>query len=58
MVVVPTGHDVTLTYGNVPADYVGQALAVLSVVTCVVLAVMGRRAGRARRARRAAGATR
>ncbi len=24
MVVVPTSHDVTLTYGSVPADYVGQ----------------------------------
>ena len=58
MVVVPTSHDVTLTYGNVPADYLGQALTLLSLVACVVLAVVGRRAGRARRARRAAGATR
>ena len=58
MVVVPTSHDVTLTYGNVPADYVGQALTLISLVVCVLLAVVGRRAGRARRARRAAGATR
>ncbi len=58
MVVVPTSNDVTLTYGNVPADYIGQVLTVVSLVVCVALAVVGRRAGRARRARRAAGATR
>ena len=58
MVVVPTSNDVTLTYGNVPADWVGQALTVVSLVAVVVLGVLGRRAGRARRARRAAGATR
>ncbi len=26
MVVVPTSNDVTLTYGNVPADWIGQAV--------------------------------
>ena len=58
MVVVPTSHEVTLTYGNVPADYVGQLVAVVSLVAVIALAVAGRRAGRSRRARRAAGATR
>jgi len=58
MVVVPTGHEVTLTYGSVPADYVGQLVAVASLAVVIALAVAGRRAGRARRARMAAGATR
>ena len=58
MVVVPTSNDVTLTYGNVPADWVGQALTLISLVVVVALAVAGWRAGRSRRARRAAGATR
>ena len=58
MVVVPTSHDVTLTYGKVPADYVGQLITVVSLVAVIVLGVLGWRAGRSRRARRAAGATR
>ena len=58
MVVVPTSHDVTLTYGSVPADYLGQLITVGSLVAVIVLGVLGRRAGRPGRARRAAGATR
>jgi hypothetical protein len=58
MVVVPTSHDVTLTYGSVPADYVGQIVTVVSLVAVIVLGLLGWRAGRSRRARRAAGATR
>jgi hypothetical protein len=58
MVVVPTGHDVTLTYGSVPADYVGQLITVVSLVAVIILGVLGWRAGRSRRTRRAAGATR
>jgi hypothetical protein len=58
MVVVPTSHDVTLTYGKVPADYVGQLITVVSLVAVIVLGLLGWRAGRSRRARRAAGATR
>ena len=58
MVVVPTSNDVSLTYGNVPADWVGQALTVISLIVVIALAIVGWRAGRARRARRAAGATR
>jgi hypothetical protein len=58
MVVVPTSHDVTLTYGSVPADYVGQLITLVSLVIVVALGVVGWRAGRGRRARRAAGATR
>ncbi|HEY5109403.1 MAG TPA: hypothetical protein VII96_07315 [Acidimicrobiales bacterium] len=58
MVVVPTSHDVTLTYGSVPADYLGQLITVGSLAAVIVLGVLGRRAGREGRARRAAGATR
>jgi hypothetical protein len=58
MVVVPTSHDVTLTYGSVPADYVGQLITVVSLVAVIVLGILGWRAGGSRRARRAAGATR
>jgi len=58
MVVVPTGRDVTLTYGRVPADCLGQLITIGSSVVVVILAVSGRRAGRGGRARRAAGATR
>jgi hypothetical protein len=58
MVVVPTSHDVTLAYGSVPADYLGQLITIGSMVIVTILAALGRRAGRASRARRAAGATR
>jgi hypothetical protein len=58
MVVVPTSHDVTLTYGSVPADHLGQLITVGSLAAVIVLGVLGRRAGREGRARRAAGATR
>ena len=58
MVVVPTSHDVTLTYGSVPADYIGQLITVGSLVAVIVLGVLGWRAGRSGRARRSAGATR
>ena len=58
MVVVPTSRDVTLTYGQVPADYLGQLITIGSLTIDIVLAVLGRKAGRAGRVRRAAGATR
>ena len=58
MVVVPTSHDVTLAYGSVPADYIGQLVTVGSLVAVLFLGVLGWRAGRSGRARRAAGATR
>jgi hypothetical protein len=58
MVVVPTSRDVTLTYGKVPADYLGQLITIGSMAIVIVLAVLGRWAGRAGRARRAGGATR
>ena len=35
MVVVPTSHDVTLTYGSVPADGVGQAVTVVSLAVVI-----------------------
>ena len=54
MVVVPTSHDVTLTYGASPADRVGQVVTLASVAAAVTLAVFDRRRRRACR-RRAAG---
>jgi hypothetical protein len=59
MVVVPTSHDVVLTYGRSTADNLGQLLTLLSVVAVVALFVVDRRArrtrrtGRSRRTRRA-----
>ncbi len=51
MVVVPTGHDVTLTYGRSTADILGQVLTLLAVAAVVALAVVDRRTRRtARRA--------
>ncbi len=50
MVVVPTGHDVTLSYGRTPADTLGQALTAASVAVAVVLAVLDRRRSGPRRA--------
>ena len=49
MVVVPTAHDVVLSYGRSPADVVGQLLTLAAVVGLVVLAVSARRRRRARR---------
>ncbi len=54
MVVVPTGHDVVLSYGRSPADVVGQLLTLAAVVGLVVLGVSARRRRRARRASGAA----
>ncbi len=51
MVVVPTSHDVTLTYGSTPADTIGEVLTAISVVAAVWLAVRERRARRRRRAK-------
>jgi hypothetical protein len=56
MVVVPTSHDVTLTYGRSPADVLGQVITLASVAAVVVLAVIGRRAKRAARSQRSAAA--
>ena len=39
MVVVPTSHDVTLTYGTTNANRLGDAGTVVGVVALVVLAV-------------------
>jgi hypothetical protein len=43
MVVVPTSHDVTLSYGSTPSGWLGSALSVVGLVFLVVLA--RRRAG-------------
>ena len=53
MVVVPTSHDVTLTYGRSAANTLGQLLTFLAVAAVVVLFVVDRRARRAAAARRA-----
>jgi len=50
MVVVPTSHDVTLTYGRSSADNLGQLLTLLAVAAVIVLVVVDRRARRSRRA--------
>ncbi|MGA2836320.1 MAG: hypothetical protein ABSF84_06970 [Acidimicrobiales bacterium] len=52
MVVVPTSHDVSLSYGRSPADDVGQLITVLSLVAVVALVVVDRRSRRARRSGR------
>ena len=41
MVVVPTSHDVTLTYGTSSADRLGQVLTLAAIVAAVWLAVRG-----------------
>jgi len=61
MVVVPTSHDVTLTYGTTGANWLGDGATVLGVAALVVLAVVPvvavrRRRGRHPRGRHAAGA--
>jgi hypothetical protein len=53
MVVVPTSHDVTLTYGRSTADDLGLLLTLLAAAAAIVLVVVDRRARRARRASRA-----
>ncbi|HVC66815.1 MAG TPA: hypothetical protein VND44_04405 [Acidimicrobiales bacterium] len=53
MVVVPTSHDVTLTYGRTAADDLGLVLTLAAVAAVVVLVVVDRRARRTRRAARA-----
>jgi hypothetical protein len=53
MVVVPTSHDVTLTYGRSTADTLGQVLTLAAVAAAVALAVVDRRRRRAATARRA-----
>jgi hypothetical protein len=40
MVVVPTSHDVTLTYGRSAADDLGQLATLVGVVALVVLFVV------------------
>jgi hypothetical protein len=45
MVVVPTAHDVVLSYGATPANRVGQALSILGVILLLVV-VIGPRVGR------------
>jgi hypothetical protein len=51
MVVVPTSHDVTLTYGSSPSDRAGQVISLVSLVAAVAVAVAERRRRR-RRGRR------
>ena len=58
MVVVPTSHDVTLTYGRTAADDLGLVLTLAAVAAVVVLVVVDRRTRRARQAARAARASR
>jgi hypothetical protein len=50
MVVVPTSHQVTLTYGSTGSDKLGELLTLAAVVGIVALFIGGRRARR-RRAR-------
>ena len=46
MVVVPTSHDVTLSYGASPANRLGQLVTLASAVIVVLLGVAGLRARR------------
>ncbi len=45
MVVVPTSHDVTLTYGATASNRIGQLLSLLGLIGIVVGAVVGWRRG-------------
>jgi len=47
MVVVPTSHDVTLSYGRSGADYLGDFLTLVGVVALVALIVASWRRHRA-----------
>jgi hypothetical protein len=49
MVVVPTSHEVTLTFGATASNRIGQLITLLAVVATVVLAVAGWRARRRRK---------
>jgi hypothetical protein len=49
MVVVPTSHEVTLTYGSSGAQRVGELITLAALVAAVAVAVAGRRARRRRR---------
>jgi hypothetical protein len=51
MVVVPTSHQVTLTYGTSPANVLGDGCTVAAAVVLGALAVLGWRRGRAPKAR-------
>jgi hypothetical protein len=48
MVVVPTSHQVTLTYGASGANWAGQAISLVALVGLVYLVVVARRRRRAR----------
>jgi hypothetical protein len=48
MVVVPTGHQVTLTYGSTASDKLGELMTLAAVVAIVVLFIGGLRARRRR----------
>ena len=50
MVVVPTSHDVTLTYGSSPSDEIGQVVSLVSLAAAVAVAVAERRRRRTRSA--------
>ena len=52
MVVVPTSHDVTLTYGSSPSDEIGQVISLVSLAAAVAVAVADRRRRRTRSGRR------
>jgi hypothetical protein len=52
MVVVPTSHQVTLTYGASGANRAGQLVSLVAVVGLICLVVVARRRRRARWARR------
>jgi hypothetical protein len=43
MVVVPTSHEVTLTYGATPANRLGEAISLGALLACAVLFWRGRR---------------
>jgi len=42
MVVVPTSHDVVLTYGGTLATTLGSTLTVIGIAVCVLAAIVGR----------------
>jgi hypothetical protein len=49
MVVVPTRHDVTLTYASSPSDQIGQIISLVSLAAAVGLAVAEHLRRRARK---------
>jgi len=57
MVVVPTGHDVTLTYGRSAADDLGLVLTAAALAAVAALAIADRRRRRTTRAARVARAS-